>query len=218
MRRCISKVTLAPESASGCSRHSLPVSSSSRYAELGQTPGGVRLLALRKTVRFRMGRESSRGRRTRRDRDGSCDHLRGRHIVVGSHWRERRPADHTGGCSDWLERLRDTGHRAAIFRQYWFEHSIPEFGESQGMLACGFVMVDLVDPSRQTDVVKGYSYRQIITRPILGGGFMTALAVPLIDRIGLPAFTIATAAVTGALIAWGIKRVGQGRRALSQSN
>jgi glutamate:Na+ symporter, ESS family len=95
-----------------------------------------------------------------------------------------------------------------IFRQHWFEHSIPEFGESQGMLACGFVMLDMVDPSRQTDVVRGYSYRQIITRPILGGGFMTALAVPLINRIGLPAFTMAAAAVTVALIAWGLRRVG----------
>jgi glutamate:Na+ symporter, ESS family len=102
-----------------------------------------------------------------------------------------------------------------IFRQHWFEHSIPEFGESQGMLACGFVMLDMVDPSRQTDVVRGYSYRQIITRPIFGGGFMTALAVPLIARIGLPAFTIAAAAVTVALIAWGIKRVGRGSRVLS---
>ena len=95
-----------------------------------------------------------------------------------------------------------------IFRQHWFEHSIPEFGESQGMLACGFVMLDMVDPSRQTDVVRGYSYRQIITRPILGGGFMTALAVPLINRIGLPAFTMAAAAVTVALNAWGLRRVG----------
>jgi len=86
------------------------------------------------------------------------------------------------------------------------------------MLACGFVMLDMVDPSRQTDVVRGYSYRQIITRPILGGGFMTALAVPLIDRVGLPAFTIAAAAVTVALIVWGIKRVDDGSRVLSQSS
>jgi glutamate:Na+ symporter, ESS family len=96
-----------------------------------------------------------------------------------------------------------------IFRKHWFEHSITEFGESQGMLACGFVMMDMVDPSRQTDVVRGYSYRQIITRPFLGGGFMTALAVPLIARFGLPAFTIAAAAVAGALTAWGIRRVGR---------
>jgi glutamate:Na+ symporter, ESS family len=91
-----------------------------------------------------------------------------------------------------------------IFRRHWFEHSIAEFGESQGMLATGFVMVDMVDPARQTDVIRGFSYRQIITRPILGGGFMTALAVPLIAAVGLPAFTIATAAITVALIGWGL--------------
>lgn len=96
-----------------------------------------------------------------------------------------------------------------IFPKHWFEHSIAEFGESQGMLACGFVMVDMVDPARQTDVVRGYSYRQIITRPIVGGGFMTALSVPLIDLWGLPAFTIACTTVTAALTAWGIRRAGQ---------
>jgi hypothetical protein len=82
------------------------------------------------------------------------------------------------------------------------------------MLACGFVMLDMVDPSRQTDVVRGYSYRQIITRPMLGGGFITALAVPLIDRIGLPAFTILAAAIAASLVAWGIKRASQGSRVL----
>jgi glutamate:Na+ symporter, ESS family len=94
-----------------------------------------------------------------------------------------------------------------IFPQHWFEHSIAEFGESQGMLATGLIMVDMVDPSRQTEVVRGYSYRQIITRPILGGGFMTAIAVPLIDAVGLRIFTITTAAITVALIGWGMKRV-----------
>jgi glutamate:Na+ symporter, ESS family len=105
-----------------------------------------------------------------------------------------------------------------IFPQHWFEHSIAEFGESQGMLATGFVMLDMVDPSRQTDVVRGYSYRQIITRPIIGGGFMTALAVPLIDLFGLPVFTIATAVIAVALTAWGIKRAGHGSGVLSQSS
>ena len=96
-----------------------------------------------------------------------------------------------------------------IFTQHWFEHSIPEFGESQGMLACGFVMLDMVDPSRQTDVVRGYSYRQIITRPFLGGGFLTALSVPLIDRFGLPVFAIGAAVITVGLISWGIRRAGR---------
>jgi glutamate:Na+ symporter, ESS family len=105
-----------------------------------------------------------------------------------------------------------------IFTQNWFEHSIAEFGESQGMLATGFVMVDMVDPARQTDVVRGYSYRQIITRPIIGGGFVTALAVPLIALVGLPVFTIAAAAITVALTGWGIRRAGHWSGELSQSS
>jgi hypothetical protein len=73
-------------------------------------------------------------------------------------------------------------------------------------------------PPAVFNVVRGYSYRQIIMRPILGGGFMTALAVPLIDRFGLRAFTIAAAALAGALAAWGMKRAGHGSRVLSQSS
>jgi ESS family glutamate:Na+ symporter len=93
-----------------------------------------------------------------------------------------------------------------VFQHDWFEHSLAEFGESQGNVATGFVMVDMVDPARETDVVSGYSYRQLITRPILGGGFVTALSVPLIASWGLPAFTIVTVALTVALTIWGIRR------------
>ena len=100
-----------------------------------------------------------------------------------------------------------------VFPQHWFEHSLAEFGESQGNVATGFVMVDMVDPTRQTDVVRGYSYRQLLTRPVVGGGFITALAVPLIDAWGLPVFTIVTAAVTVALTFWGMRRAGAGQAA-----
>ena len=101
-----------------------------------------------------------------------------------------------------------------VFPQNWFEHSLAEFGESQGNVATGFVMVDMVDPSRQTDVVRGYSYRQLLTRPVVGGGFITALAVPLIDVWGLPVFTIVTAAITVALTFWGMRRAAAGQAAV----
>jgi ESS family glutamate:Na+ symporter len=105
-----------------------------------------------------------------------------------------------------------------IFPQHWFEHSIAEFGESQGNLATGFVMVDMVDPSRMTDVARGYTYRQLITRPIVGGGFLTALAVPLIALCGLRVFTIATTAAALALTGWGIRRAGHWSGELGQSS
>ncbi len=93
-----------------------------------------------------------------------------------------------------------------VFPQNWFEHSLAEFGESQGNVATGFMMVDMVDPARVTNVATAYSYRQLITRPILGGGFVTALAVPLIAAWGLPAFTLVTTGVTIALTIAGMRQ------------
>ncbi|MBP7568517.1 MAG: sodium:glutamate symporter [Acidobacteria bacterium] len=97
-----------------------------------------------------------------------------------------------------------------IFQRNWFEHGLAEFGESQGNVATGFVMVDMADPDRRTDVVRAYSYRQLITRPVLGGGFITALSVPLIASWGLPLFTIVTATATVALTMWGMRRATAG--------
>jgi ESS family glutamate:Na+ symporter len=65
-----------------------------------------------------------------------------------------------------------------IFAKDWFEHSIAEFGESQGNVVTGFMLVDMVDPKRQTTTVTDYGYRQLITRPLIGGGFITASPFP----------------------------------------
>ncbi len=96
-----------------------------------------------------------------------------------------------------------------IFPRHWFEHSLAEFGASQGNVATGFVMLDMVDPARQTDVARAYSYRQLLTRPAIGGGFVTAFAVPMIDLLGLAVFTVMTAVLTVALTAWGMRRAEQ---------
>ena len=75
-------------------------------------------------------------------------------------------------------------------------------------------MVDMVDPARQTDVVRGYGYRQLITRPILGGGFITALSIPLIAAWGLPIFTIVTVVITIGMAIWGMRRAGLAQGAI----
>src|SRR5262249_24919971 len=101
-----------------------------------------------------------------------------------------------------------------VFPKNWFEHAIAEFGESQGNVATGFVMVDMVDPKRLTAVVSGYSYRQLVTRPILGGGFVTALSVPLIATVGLPIFTIGAILLTIVMTIWGFRHASVARQAL----
>src|SRR5215510_11283290 len=94
-----------------------------------------------------------------------------------------------------------------MFERDWFEHSIAEFGEGQGNVATGFMMVD---PTRQTGVVRGYSYRQLFTRPLIGGGFISALSVPLIAALGLPIFTTLAVVITVGLTIWGIRRAAHG--------
>jgi glutamate:Na+ symporter, ESS family len=100
-----------------------------------------------------------------------------------------------------------------VFERDWFEHSIAEFGEGQGNVATGFMMVDMVDPARQTRIVRGYSYRQLFTRPLIGGGFISALSVPLIAALGLPIFTILAVLMTVGLTFLGVRRAALGESA-----
>src|SRR5215475_7381731 len=105
-----------------------------------------------------------------------------------------------------------------VFERDWFEHSIAEFGEGQGNVATGFMMVDMVDPTRQTGVVRGYSYRQLFTRPLIGGGFISALSVPLIAALGLPIFTILAVVITVGLTILGIRRAALGHSAFQSAS
>src|SRR5215468_660615 len=81
---------------------------------------------------------------------------------------------------------------------------------SSGNQATGFMMVDMVDPARQTGVARGYSFRQLFTRPLIGGGFISALSVPLIAALGLPIFTLIAVSVTVGLTFWGMRRTAGG--------
>jgi ESS family glutamate:Na+ symporter len=77
-----------------------------------------------------------------------------------------------------------------VFELDWFEHSIAEFGEGQGNVATGFMMVDMVDPTR----------------------------LPLIAALGLPIFTILAVVSTVGLTIWGMRRAAPGGSALQRAS
>jgi ESS family glutamate:Na+ symporter len=91
-------------------------------------------------------------------------------------------------------------------RDDWFEHAIADFGQSQGNVATGFVLADMVDPRRLTTTANAYGYKQLLYEPLLGGGLLTALSVPLISGIGLPLFTAASAVAVLLVALWGVRR------------
>ncbi len=94
----------------------------------------------------------------------------------------------------------------AFHRRNWFEHAIADFGQSQGNVATGFVLADMVDPRRATSTADDYGYKQLPYEPFLGGGLLTALSVPFITAAGLPVFTAISVVGTIVLAVWGIRR------------
>lgn len=89
----------------------------------------------------------------------------------------------------------------------WFEHSIADYGQSQGNVATGFVLADMVDPDRTTTAARAYGYKQLIYEPFLGGGILTALSIPVIVEIGSLWFGVISLALTVLMIVWGVWRV-----------
>lgn len=88
----------------------------------------------------------------------------------------------------------------------WFEHAIADFGQSQGNVATGFVLADMVDPQRRTGATTAYGYKQLGYEPFLGGGLITAFSVPLILAWGSLTFGLVSAGLAAALLTWGVLR------------
>lgn len=67
-----------------------------------------------------------------------------------------------------------------IFDQAWFERSIAELGQATGVTATGLMLLRTVDPENRTVAAEAFGYKQLLHEPVMGGGFWTSLAVPLV--------------------------------------
>jgi len=79
-------------------------------------------------------------------------------------------------CAVWLA--------PRMFRKFWFERGITEFGMQTGVTAIGLLLLRVVDPLYKTDAGKAFGFKQMIYEPFLGGGFITAFAPMLVTRLG----------------------------------
>ena len=71
-----------------------------------------------------------------------------------------------------------------VFRTFWFERAIAEFGQATGVTATGLMLLRTVDPENKTPAAIGFGYKQLLHEPFMGGGIWTALAFTLVYRIG----------------------------------
>lgn len=82
-----------------------------------------------------------------------------------------------------------------MFAKYWFQNGIVNMAQSMGMTATGLLFVHMVDPKNKTNAVESFGYKQLMFEPFVGGGIVTALAMPIILNIGLPLFTAISAGI-----------------------
>ncbi len=83
-----------------------------------------------------------------------------------------------------------------MFGDHWFENAIISMGQSMGMTATGLLFAEMVDKENTTGAVESFGYKQLLFEPLMGGGVVTALSMPIIFAFGLPVFTIACTAIT----------------------
>ncbi len=81
---------------------------------------------------------------------------------------------------------------------FWFERGIGDLGQSLGMTATGLLLMKIVDPDYRSPAYEAFGYKQLLFEPFVGGGLVTAMAVPLVVKQGpLPLLALATVLTIG---------------------
>jgi len=76
----------------------------------------------------------------------------------------------------------------------WFEKGIGDFGQGTGMAVSGLLLMRIADPENKSRALESFGYKQLPFEPFLGGGLVTALALPLCAQFG----PLVMLALTGA--------------------
>ena len=100
-----------------------------------------------------------------------------------------------------------------VFSDHWFERAIADFGQGTGVTATGLLLLRMADPRGSSRAMEGFSFKQLVFEPFLGGGLVTALAPIAMASWGLPAFTVLALLLTAAAIGFGLL---MGRRGSAQ--
>ena len=96
-----------------------------------------------------------------------------------------------------------------MFQRYWFQNAIISYGQAMGMTATGLLFAQMVDPKNKTNAVEGFGYKQLMFEPLMGGGLVTALSMPLIILLGLPTFIAACVVIMAFWMCLGLFMFGK---------
>lgn len=77
--------------------------------------------------------------------------------------------------------------------EHWFARGIGDFGQGSGMVVSGLLLMRMADPAGRSGNLERFGYKQLLFEPMVGGGLVTALALPMTAQFGvLPMLVLAT--------------------------
>ncbi|MDQ8185101.1 sodium/glutamate symporter [Pelagicoccus sp. SDUM812002] len=93
-----------------------------------------------------------------------------------------------------------------VYRKPWYAYGLGDLGGGTATTASGIMLINVVDPKGKTDALKAYADKQPFYEPIMGGGLVTALALPTVAMLGASiSLLIVLAIFSGwAVLAWRI--------------
>lgn len=68
--------------------------------------------------------------------------------------------------------------------QHWFARGIGDFGQGTGMVVSGLLLMRMADPEGRSGNLERFGYKQLLFEPVVGGGLLTAMALPLAAQFG----------------------------------
>jgi ESS family glutamate:Na+ symporter len=92
----------------------------------------------------------------------------------------------------------------------WFSRGLVDFGQSTGVAASGLLLLNMIDPLDENDVLTPFSIKQLLLQPFVAGGLVTVVAPLAVSRWGLPAWTALCLAlvILWVGLALGLSRLG----------
>ncbi len=99
-----------------------------------------------------------------------------------------------------------------IYNNAYWARGLADFAHSTGAATTGLMLIKVIDPNDQTGAKSGFSLKQPFYEPIVGGGLVTALALPLMHVMGLGPFLVLTSVLLGVTIIAAWRLVGINRR------
>ena len=83
-----------------------------------------------------------------------------------------------------------------IYPKPWYPYGMGDFGGGTATTASGILLVHVSDPDKQSGALAAYTDKQPFYEPLMGGGLVTAMALPTVAFLG----PVAALAITGTVL------------------